>query len=168
MLKPDSPPIPAAILSATRVLCARDCSSTKRALEHIAGALANSAAGLDHEQLLHRLVTREKIASTAIGHGVAVPHCRAANCPGILGQFLKLSTPIEFDAPDGRSVDLLFALVVPEEETSSGLHQRWLEWISQLMSSKGLCVQLRAAPDETTLLHHLAAAMQRGEPAPST
>ena len=94
--------------------------SRKRALELACDLLAVNHTGLSARSLFDGLMSRERLGSTALGEGVAIPHCRL-DCPRILGAFLKLAEPVDYDAPDGQPVDLLFVLVVPPEETSAHL-----------------------------------------------
>lgn len=94
--------------------------SRKRAIELAADLLADRHADLEARPLFDGLMNRERLGSTALGDGVAIPHCRTA-CNRIHGAFLHLSEPVDYDAPDDEPVDLLFVLVVPPEENSAHL-----------------------------------------------
>jgi PTS system nitrogen regulatory IIA component len=103
------------LISPDRTLCRVEGGSKKRALELLANAIAQDVPGIDADDLFHRLIGRERLGSTGIGHGIAIPHCRAENCNGTVGALITLSAPIEFDAIDSQPVDILFAMLVPED-----------------------------------------------------
>lgn len=97
-----------------------DAQSRKRAIEIASDLLAARHPELSARTLFDALMARERLGSTALGEGVAIPHCRA-ECSGIIGGFLQLASPVEYDAPDGAPVDLLFVLVVPPDEATAHL-----------------------------------------------
>lgn len=97
-----------------------DAQSRKRAIEAASDLLAEHHADLSARALFDDLMNRERLGSTALGEGVAIPHCRTS-CEGIHGAFLRLAEPVDYDAPDGDPVDLLFVLVVPPDESSAHL-----------------------------------------------
>ncbi|MEQ8857327.1 MAG: PTS sugar transporter subunit IIA [Pseudomonadales bacterium] len=97
-----------------------DAQSRKRAIEIAAEVLAERNEDLTARTLFDELMNRERLGSTALGDGVAIPHCRTA-CDRIHGAFLRLNEPVDYDAPDGAPVDLLFVLVVPPEESNAHL-----------------------------------------------
>ncbi|MFT7242960.1 MAG: PTS system nitrogen regulatory IIA component [Candidatus Azotimanducaceae bacterium] len=109
------------ILTADRTYCKIVATSRKRALEEIAHKLAATIEGLSAEQLFSRLIAREKMGSTALGHGIAIPHCRIAGCPKIVGGLVSLSDAIDFEAYDQAKVQVMFVLIVPEEEINEHL-----------------------------------------------
>ena len=94
------------------------------------------------------LRAREAVGSTGIGRGVAIPHCRA-ECGEILGAFLRLQTPVDWEAPDGDPVDLLFVLIVPIEETSE--HLRVLGGLAERFHQPEFCSALRNATSNEDL-----------------
>jgi PTS system nitrogen regulatory IIA component len=104
---------------------------------------------LHYDDILDHLITREKLGSTALGHGIAIPHCRVGNCTQPLGALLSLNTPILFDAPDDKPVDILFVLLAPKE--ASQQHLDILANIARLFSQRRFCERLRAARDNSTL-----------------
>lgn len=105
----------ARILSSSRTHCDTAASSKKRALEHIADFICQDMPDLDAGVLFKNLINRERLGSTGIGEGIAIPHCRMSNCPDITGALVRLAEPVDFDALDDEPVDLLFTLLVPEE-----------------------------------------------------
>jgi len=104
-----------AIISSGRTLCGVEGGSKKRALELLANAIAEDVPAIDADDLFRRLIARERLGSTGIGHGIAIPHCRVENCSGTVGALLTLSEPVDFDAIDSQPVDILFAMLVPED-----------------------------------------------------
>ena len=94
--------------------------SRKRSLDFAADLLAERHPGVDARPLFDALMERERLGSTGIGEGVAIPHCRL-ECPGMMAAFIRLAEPVDYDAPDGKPVDLLFVLVVPPGENSAHL-----------------------------------------------
>ncbi len=133
-------------LSSNRVAVGVTVSSKKRALEEIARVLALGAPTVTQADILSSLVNREKLGSTALGHGVAIPHGRIAGISSTIGALIRLKHPLEYEAHDGRSVDLMFGLIVPQQATSD--HLQHLKAIAEKFSDEGFCEQLRAASDE--------------------
>lgn len=109
------------VLAPTRTYCNITASSQKRALEEVALKLADSVDSITAEDIFSRLVSREKLGSTAIGHGIAIPHCRLEGCNEILGGLFTLKEPVDFMAFDDQPVNLLFVLLVPAEEVDEHL-----------------------------------------------
>ena len=103
------------LLAANRVNCKAQCTSKKRALETLAELIANSVPSLDGEQLFQHLINRERLGSTGIGQGIAIPHCRFATAGASICAVMTLEQAIDFDAADNQPVDILFAMLVPED-----------------------------------------------------
>ena len=122
--------------------------SRKRTLEWISARAATAHSELDADSILDALQARERLGSTGLGEGVAIPHCRT-NCAQIIAVFARLSEPVDFDAPDGENVDLVFALIVPEEETA--LHLTVLAHLSSVFGEAANLAALRAAPTAAAL-----------------
>lgn len=95
--------------------CALEAASKKRALELAGELLARTYPEFDAEAVFDALMARERLGSTAVGEGVAIPHCRLESCERPVGALMQLASGVDFDAPDGAPVDLLFILVVPAE-----------------------------------------------------
>ena len=95
--------------------CDLGAASKKRALELVAESIAEHHAPLDAQEVFEALMARERLGSTAVGDGVAIPHCRLDACTTPMAALVRLAEPVDFDAPDGKPVDLLFVLVVPGE-----------------------------------------------------
>ena len=128
----------------TQVFAAVDRNS---ALEAAAALLACDP--VEPAQVLSHLIEREALASTAIGHGIAIPHARIAGLPGPRGALLRLTTAVAFG--DGEPVDLVFALAVPEHYPHQ--HLLLLSELAQLFSDADVREALRAAPDSSSLKH---------------
>jgi len=105
------------LLNPERVFCRDDVGSKKRLLEQLSELLAGSSPGLSQNEIFNALLNREKLGSTGLGKGVAIPHGRMATLEHPVCAFIKLATPIDFDASDGQPVDLIFTLLVPEDST---------------------------------------------------
>ena len=124
----------AEILTPNRVELDSDATSKKRVLESASELLANNEEGLSPRAVFDCLIAREKLGSTGLGHGVAIPHGRLAGLHKTIGVFIKVPRGIDFDAPDNQPVDLVFALLVPEESTEE--HLEVLSKIASYFNSK--------------------------------
>jgi PTS system nitrogen regulatory IIA component len=141
------------LLAPARVIAGAKVSSKKRLLEHLAQMLAEGDA--ERERALYdSLCLRERLGSTGLGHGVAIPHGRSAALSVATGAVLRLAEPVDFGASDGRPVDLLFALAVPEHFTQQ--HLVLLAQLAEMFSDEGFRDRLRAAPDNEALFRLLA------------
>ena len=130
-------------LSLERIRLDVDATSRKRVLETLGALLAGADETLSERLVSNGLFAREKLGSTGIGFGVAIPHARIPQLGRALGAFLKVEHGIDFDAPDGRPVDLIFALAVPEESTEE--HLEILAVLAKQLSVERLREQLRSA-----------------------
>lgn len=140
------------ILSPERVLCGVSITSKKRTLELVSETLAcNELTGCQGE-IFNSLIARERLGSTGFGGGVAIPHGRVKSAVNTLAVFVQLVEPIDYDAIDGQPVDLLFALVVPEESTDE--HLQVLAKLAEMFSDQAFCNRLRES-DDSSALHEL-------------
>ncbi|TYP09174.1 phosphotransferase IIA-like nitrogen-regulatory protein PtsN [Xenorhabdus doucetiae] len=126
------------------------CSSKKRALE-IISELASKQLGVPENTVFEAILSREKVGTTGIGNGVAIPHGKLdKECSdNAVGVFLHLEHPITFDAIDNQPVDLLFALLVPSDQCQTHLHS--LSLIAKRLADKNLCRRLRSAQSDEEL-----------------
>lgn len=138
------------LLNPSRVLHALEGGSKKRTLELISQHIAQQTENLEEEDIFSGLIGREKLGSTGIGEGVAIPHCRLDEYDQVVGCLVKLTTPIEYDAIDGAPVDLLFVLLVPAEACDK--HLQTLGNLAEMFSQEGFRQQLRNAPSAEALL----------------
>ena len=137
------------LLSASQVLLDLDASSKKRVFEQ-AGMLFENHLGLARAVVFDSLFAREKLGSTGLGQGIAIPHGRIKGLKQAAGAFLRLSTPVPFDSPDGRPVGLLFVLLVPEQATEE--HLQILSELAQRFSERPFREALTSAPDAAAVV----------------
>tara|TARA_B100000780_G_C20905343_1_gene360338 strand:+ start:50 stop:523 length:474 start_codon:yes stop_codon:yes gene_type:complete len=109
------------ILTQERTFADLKCASKKRTLETISHLLGHQMINLDGKELFNALINRERLGSTGFGDGIAIPHCRLANCTQVTGGLVRLAQAIDFDAIDEQPVDLLFVLLVPTQATNEHL-----------------------------------------------
>ncbi|KLN97759.1 PTS IIA-like nitrogen regulatory protein PtsN [Moellerella wisconsensis] len=139
--------------SVLHLSCTRNnivCKSKKRALE-IISELASVQLQLPENVVFEALLTREKVGTTGIGCGIAIPHGKLSKecASDAVGVFLHLEEPIAFDAIDNQPVDLLFALLVPSDQCKTHLHT--LSLIAKKLADKTLCRRLRSATSDEEL-----------------
>lgn len=120
----------------------RSASSKRGALTAVAEVAARSF-GLKADEVLHALLEREAEGSTGVGQGVAVPHAQLDGLPDLRAVFVRLEAPVDFDAVDGKPVDLLFALFAPTGD--SAVHLRALARVSRLLRRADVREHLRLA-----------------------
>lgn len=143
----------ATILPASNVLVNVDASSKKRAFE-TAGLLFENHHSIARAMVTDNLFARERLGSTGLGHGVAIPHGRIKGLKNPLAAALRVQQPIPFDAPDDEPVSLLIFLLVPEAATQR--HLEILSEIAELLSDRELRERMKAAEDAEAL-HRLIA-----------
>lgn len=139
------------LLTPERVLRCKESLSRKRALEYISELICQDLPNTDYLELFEAFVAREKLGSTGLGHGVAIPHVRTDATKTPIAVLLQLEEPIEFDSPDAQKVDLIFALAVPEEENEQ--HLQILASLAKSLSSNKFRQSLRHAADDTELFN---------------
>ena len=143
----------AAILPLSNVLVNVEATSKKRAFEE-AGLLFENLHGLNRALITDSLFARERLGSTGLGHGVAIPHGRIKGLKAPMAAVFQLQAPIGFDAPDEQAVALLIFLLVPEAATQK--HLEILSEIAELLSDSTLREQLKTCTDAAAL-HQLIA-----------
>jgi PTS system nitrogen regulatory IIA component len=136
LVKPD------AIMAALRV------NGKKQALQEISERAA-LVSGLPAREIFDALLQRERLGSTGVGDGVAIPHGKLTKCEHIFGVFARLDRPIDFEAPDGLPVDLIFTLIAPEGAGAD--HLKALAMGARLLRNAAVAAQLRATRDPTAL-----------------
>jgi len=132
------------LLPLANVILDLDVTSKKRVFEH-AGLMFENTLGIGRSQVFDALFARERLGSTGLGHGIAIPHGRIKGLREAAGAFVRTQAPIPFEAPDGDPVQLIFVLLVPEKATD--LHLQILSELAQLFSDKEIRSQLAAATD---------------------
>ncbi|WP_428547154.1 PTS sugar transporter subunit IIA [Profundibacter sp.] len=123
-------------------------TSKKRLFQQL-GEIVSSAHGIDAAKAAKALQDRENLGPTGVGHGVALPHARIAGLQSVVGTFLRIEKPLNFDAVDRQPVDLVFTLFAPID---SGVeHLKALALVSRTMRDSAICAKLRANTDPATL-----------------
>ena len=141
------------ILPAENVILDSDSISKKRVFERV-GILFENTRQIARSQVFDSLFAREKLGSTGLGQGVAIPHGRIKGLRDAVAAFVKTRAPIPFDAPDGQPVNLIFVLLVPERATD--LHLQLLGELAQMFSDKSFREQLQNS-DDPAAIHQLFA-----------
>ena len=147
------------ILPPAQVLSQVEVTSKKRAFEE-AGLLFENLHGLSRSLVTDSLFSRERLGSTGLGHGVAIPHGRIKGLKAPMAAVFQLAQPIGFDAPDDQAVSLLIFLLVPEAATQK--HLEILSEIAELLSDAALRAQLIQSNDAIAL-HGLIAGWQSAQ-----
>lgn len=143
------------ILSPAAVRTMTQSTSKKRLFQEVAEQ-ARAVYGVDAAQTLDALQERETLGPTGVGHGVALPHARLHGLDRVVGLFLRLEKPLDFDAVDRQPVDLIFALLAPK---NSGVdHLKALALVSRTLRDQDLRTKLRANDDPVALHAILSAA----------
>lgn len=155
------------LINSNAVISSDKIKSKKRALKLLAETLAENATLLNQQptdnsqatentdplDIFHLLTEREKLGSTSMGHGVALPHTRTNLTEHAVGAFLKLDKGIDFDSPDDQATDLIFALMVPEHYTDE--HLKILAYLASLFSDEGFCKTIRNTTNNQDIYDHL-------------
>lgn len=131
------------LLTPERTLCQAPGLSKKRIFETAANFICEDRTSFETDEVYSKLLARERLGSTALGDGIAIPHCRISNCEQAIGTLITLDQGIDFDAPDSGAVDILFLLLVPEEAQQE--HLNILAGLAQLLSNHLFCQALRGA-----------------------
>jgi nitrogen PTS system EIIA component len=149
------------LISSDAVISTHEIKSKKRALELLAEQLAVEATrinqpleeDIDALAIFQLLTEREKLGSTSMGHGVALPHARTGLTKHAIGAFLKLEEGIDFDSPDNQKTDLIFALIVPEHYTDE--HLKILAYLASLFNNENFCKEIRNTTDNKDIYSQL-------------
>jgi PTS system nitrogen regulatory IIA component len=144
----------AKLLSPAHIALDLPVSSKKRLFEQ-AGLLFENQYGVARSLVFDSLFARERLGSTGLGQGVAIPHGRIKGLKEARGAFLRLAQPVPFDAPDGNPVNLVFVLLVPEKATEK--HLQILSELAQMFSDKSLRERMARAADAEALYQLIAA-----------
>ena len=131
-----------ALLTTDRIFVNTDIKSKKKLLEFIASQ-ASSQLDLAETTLYCNLLDRERLGSTGLGRGFAVPHARLADLDSAFGVFIRLNQAINFEAPDNLPVDLVFAIIIPEQATDQ--HLQILSALAKIFSQADVCESIRLA-----------------------
>ncbi|TCS66214.1 PTS sugar transporter subunit IIA [Primorskyibacter sedentarius] len=123
--------------------------SSKKRLMHDLADLAETAYGISAPAAVEALMERESLGPTGVGHGVALPHARIPELSDVVGAFILLEKPINFESVDRQPVDVVFGLFAPEDAGVE--HLKALALVSRTLRESSICAKLRANPDTATL-----------------
>ena len=139
------------------ILASLKAPNKKQLLQELSQAMAARVA-IDHRVIFETLLKREKLGSTGIGQGIAIPHGKLATLSRVYGVFARLAQPIDFDSVDGQPVDLVFVLLAPEHAGAD--HLKALARVSRLLRDRSLVEKLRATDKADALYALLVEAVQ--------
>lgn len=144
----------AKILTSSNVVLGLEVSSKKRAFEQ-AGLIFENNCGIARSVVSENLFARERLGSTGLGHGVAVPHGRIKELKAPLAAFVRLAEPIPFESPDGQPVSLLIFLLIPANVTQQ--HLETLSEIAEMFSDDTFRTALSTDPDPVSVFNRIVA-----------
>ncbi len=136
------------ILKLERVKLHVEGVSKKRVLELVSQVLANAQEGLESWAIFDVLLARERLGSTGVGRGIAIPHGKLAELHAPIGCFLRLLNPVDFNSPDGQDVSMIFAILVPEGDEDT--HLAILGQLARRFSDPEFCNAIRATDSSET------------------
>lgn len=141
------------LITRERIVCDSEVTSKKRVIETLSELLATGQADLTTRPIFDSLIGRERLGSTGLGHGVALPHGRFSQSQQAIGAFVKLKRGVDFDALDRQPVDLVFGLLVPDHYTDE--HLKILAYLAEMFSDRVFCQQLRESDSDQALFARL-------------
>lgn len=137
------------ILTPERCYCHIEGVSKKRILTNVSQMISEDIGDIEADVIFNALMGREQLGSTGLGKGIAIPHCRVPLCDAIVGTLVTLKEPIDFDSIDNKPVDILFVLIVPEEQNDE--HIKTLAGLATLFNDDDFCFTLRHTNDPEDL-----------------
>ena len=143
------------LASSEAILPSLKGNTKKLILQEVCGRAAK-LSGLPEREIFDAILQRERLGSTGVGNGIAIPHCKLTNVRSIFGIFARLERPVDFDAQDGSPVDLIFMLVAPE--TAGADHLKALARIARILRDPAFATRLRATKDPSALYSMLTQA----------
>ena len=146
-----------ALLSPQRIFLDTEISSKKKLLQLIANIVADQA-GLAESLIYSNLLNRERLGSTGLGHGFAVPHARVENLDKTIGCLFRLKEPVNFESPDNQPVDLVFTIIIPEQATEE--HLIILSSLAGIFSRPEICEAIRSAASKEEIAQIIESAEQ--------
>lgn len=142
------------IINVNRIKSDINVHSKKRALEELSEMIALDQTQLDSGDIFDSLISRERLGATGVGYGIAIPHGRIKNCQKITGAFIQLSEGIDFNTLDNQPVDILFALIVPEESTDE--HLQVLALLASMFNDENFREKLRSSTNKEEIFQLLS------------
>ncbi|HAD32254.1 MULTISPECIES: PTS sugar transporter subunit IIA [unclassified Methylophaga] len=135
--------IAALLVNADNISFHDEATSKKRVIENLSRMLAANTSAATAEKIFQVLLERERLGSTGLGKGVAIPHARVPDLTHTVAAMLTLETPVEFEAADGKPIDIAFGLLVPEDDTEH--HLQHLSRLVTLFRDEEICSRIRQA-----------------------
>jgi len=145
--------IAALLVNADNISYHDEATSKKRVLENLSRLLAANSEALTAEKIFQVLLERERLGSTGLGKGVAIPHARVPDLNHTVAAMLTLSEPVDFEAADGQPIDIAFGLLVPEDD--SGNHLQHLSRLVTLFRDAECCSKIRQAGNAEAVFEYL-------------
>lgn len=137
------------LLTTPHIHCDVPVSSKKRAMDVLSALLVEAGAPLPESDIFNGLIARERLGSTGLGHGIAIPHGRFSALTQTVAILVRFAEPIDYDAVDGEPVDLVVALMVPEHSTEE--HLQLLAALAEMFSDAGVRRDLRGATTQAEI-----------------
>ncbi|MBK9131730.1 MAG: PTS IIA-like nitrogen regulatory protein PtsN [Gammaproteobacteria bacterium] len=134
------------LLTPSRVACRNIVGSKKRAFEMLSELVSKGEPRLNQSEVFASLIERERLGCTGLGHGVAIPHGRLKGLNHAVCAFMKLNRGVDYDAADEKAVDMICALLVPEQSTQE--HLDILATLAEMFSDPAFCAQVHAAKSD--------------------
>ena len=141
------------ILTPGRTHMGVPAASKKKILERVAEHISNDVPTINSAELFDALITRERLGTTGLGKGIAIPHCRFKSCPEPTGLFFQMAQTVDYDAIDRQPIDLVFALIVPDGDNQE--HLQILQSLAERFHSEKVVQALRDATSESELYNIL-------------
>jgi PTS system nitrogen regulatory IIA component len=141
------------LIGPEQIVCKLKANSKKHVLEELSQRAAK-LTGLDERIIFNTLVDREKLGSTGLGQGIAIPHGKIPGLDKVFGMLARLHQPVDFDAVDGEPVDLVFLLLAPQGGSAD--HLKALARVSRMLRNAKICERLRACDSSSDLARVLA------------
>jgi len=147
--------IAALLVNADNIDCKNTAPSKKRIIENISNILAKSTPNISAETIFHALLERERLGSTGLGRGVAIPHARIPGLNHTVAAMMTLAAPVNYDAADNKPVDIIVGLLVPEDGAEH--HLRHLSRLVTLFRETKTCNTIRNASNAEKIFEILLA-----------
>ncbi|HCD05078.1 MULTISPECIES: PTS sugar transporter subunit IIA [unclassified Methylophaga] len=145
--------IAALLVNADNISFHDEATSKKRVIENLSRMLGANTSAATAEKIFQVLLERERLGSTGLGKGVAIPHARVPDLTHTVAAMLTLETPVEFEAADGKPIDIAFGLLVPEDDTEH--HLQHLSRLVTLFRDEEVCSRIRQAPNAEAIFELL-------------
>lgn len=145
--------IAALLVNADNISFHDEATSKKRVIENLSRMLAANTKAATAEKIFQVLLERERLGSTGLGKGVAIPHARVPDLTHTVAAMLTLETPVEFESADSKPIDIAFGLLVPEDDTEH--HLQHLSRLVTLFRDEEICNRIRQAPNADAIFELL-------------